>query len=82
MHYNLLIKKKGVPAMLNKDLLKAEIYRKKHTQSSIAYEIGMRPSLFSSRMKKGNFRRAEVENIIRILNIENPIDIFFDEEAS
>lgn len=53
--------------------MKAEGY----TQSELANELGMSEKTLSSRFKKGIFGSDEIEKMIVILKIQNPIEIFF-----
>ena len=63
--------------MLDTVKLKAATYAAGYTQGSLAEEIGLHQSSYSERLRNGNFRRAEIEAIMRILRIENPAEIFF-----
>ena len=61
-----------------KDKVKGEIIKNGLTCQEIAKMIGMSPSTFSRRLKKGVFGTDEVTKIMEILNIEDPMSIFFD----
>jgi transcriptional regulator with XRE-family HTH domain len=57
--------------------LKGLIVAKGYTQETIAGKLGMSTKTFYSRMKTGKFGSDEIEVLIEILDIKNPIDIFF-----
>lgn len=58
------------------NLLKAEIAKADMTQTELAEKIGMSPQTLSKKIKTGKFGLTEVEKIIRVLNLINPIEIF------
>ena len=62
--------------MLNVQELKAAIVRKGYTQSDIANKIGISSKTFGNRLKKGVFRSDEIELMIDILEISDPMFIF------
>lgn len=47
------------------------------SQRQVAKKLGMTEKTFYSKMKKGVFGTDEVDQMIAILKIENPVDIFF-----
>ncbi len=63
--------------MIDVKALKAEVVRNGYTQEKLAKEIGMSARTFSNRLKKGVFGSDEIELMITILNIKEPIPIFF-----
>lgn len=60
------------------DELKGKIRAKGYTQKKLAREIGMSPKTLSNRLNKGIFGSVEIEKMIKILDIKNPIEIFFN----
>ncbi|CEQ14817.1 helix-turn-helix domain-containing protein [Paraclostridium sordellii] len=56
-----------------KGRMKAEGY----TQAELAKKLGISAKTLSTRLKKGVFGSDEIEKMITILKIENPIEIFF-----
>ena len=56
-----------------KGRMKAEGY----TQADLAKELGISTKTLSTRLKKGVFGSDEIEKMITILKITNPIEIFF-----
>lgn len=63
--------------MLNKRALKAEMIRYGYTNASIAKAIGISERTFSSRLKSGEFGSDEMDALVEVLHITNPIPIFF-----
>lgn len=68
--------------MVRTDLLRGKIAEKGFSQSSLAKEIGITGKSFYNKMQKGVFRSDEIQKMIEILEIENPIAIFFDSEVT
>lgn len=58
--------------------LKGLIARNGLTQKQVAEKLKMTPKTFSVKMRKGTFGIDEANQMIRILHIENPSQIFFD----
>lgn len=63
--------------MIKTDELRGIIATKKLTQSKIANIIGITPKTFYEKMKKGVFGSDEIEIMIEVLEIEDPLEIFF-----
>lgn len=63
--------------MINTNLLKGKIAEKGKSQSDIAKAIGIAPKTFYEKMNKGVFGSDEIEIMIDVLEIEDPIKIFF-----
>ncbi|AWK52801.1 DUF739 domain-containing protein [Clostridium beijerinckii] len=57
--------------------LKGKIRAKGYTQDKLAKELGISPKTLSNKLSKGVFGSDEIDKMIRILEIENPIEIFF-----
>lgn len=49
------------------------------SQRKVAQQLGMTERTFYAKMKKGVFGTDEVQRMIEILRIENPVDIFLRE---
>ncbi len=64
--------------MVNVNELKAAIVRKGLTQEKVASAIGITPRTFTSRLKKGFFGSDEIEKMMVLLEINDPMPIFFD----
>lgn len=63
--------------MIDVASLRAEMTRYGITQKQLAESIGISPRTFSNKMKKGVFRSDEIEQMIQILKIKDPMSIFF-----
>lgn len=63
--------------MFSKNEFRAELVRKGYTQKSLAEKIGMTPKTLYLKMKTGKFGTDEVNKIMEVLNIQDPIPIFF-----
>lgn len=68
--------------MVQIDKLRGIIAEKGFSQTDVAKEIGITPKTFYDRMKKGVFGSDEIEIMIRLLNIKDPVSIFFAEEVT
>lgn len=64
--------------MVNKAELKAAIARKGLRQSDVAKELGISERAFSSKINKGVFWSDEIEVMISLLDITDPLPVFFD----
>lgn len=62
---------------MNVKALKAEIVRAGYTQAEVAKLIGISETTMSRRMNSKDFGLEEAEKLIKLLNIQNPQDIFF-----
>lgn len=63
--------------MIDVASLRAEMTRYGITQKQLAESIGISPRTFSNKMKKGVFGSDEIEQMIQILKIKDPMSIFF-----
>lgn len=63
--------------MVNTNELKAAFKRKAYTQENVAKMLGINPRTLSNKMKKGVFNSNEIERLIKILDIKEPLPIFF-----
>lgn len=57
--------------------LKAAIVRKGLTQEKVAGILGITPKTFYNKMSKGVFGSDEIEKMIEVLEISDPVSIFF-----
>lgn len=67
---------------MNVNLLKAEIVKNGYTLTRLAKELDMAPSTVVRKMKTNSFKMSEAENIIRILSIDKPDEVFFDQKVT
>ena len=63
--------------MLDVKSLKAEMARNGYTQTSLAKEIGITPRTFATRLRTQDFGSKEIEIMIKLLNLKEPMKIFF-----
>lgn len=63
--------------MIRVDKLRGIIAQKNMSQSDVAKVIGITPKTFYTKMKKGVFGSDEIDAMISLLDIKNPVDIFF-----
>lgn len=64
--------------MLNVPEFKALMVRKGYTQKSLSAILGISEKTFCERMRKKRFGTEEIEQLIPLLEISNPMQIFFD----
>jgi transcriptional regulator with XRE-family HTH domain len=56
---------------------KAAMVRKGYTQKDLAKALGLSEKTFGERLKRKTFGSDEIEKLITILNISDPMPIFF-----
>lgn len=64
--------------MLNVPEFKAAMVRKGYTQKALSEKLGISEKTFCERIKTKRFGTEEIEILIPLLEIENPMPIFFD----
>lgn len=63
--------------MIDVKRLKGIIAENDKSKTQVAKEIGMSRTTFERKMDKGVFGSDEIEKIIEVLNIDDPMPIFF-----
>ena len=63
--------------MLNVPEFKAAMARKGYTQKALAQILGISEKTFYDRMKNKRFGSDEIEKLIKVLEISDPMPIFF-----
>lgn len=63
--------------MVDTKSLRAEMVRKGVTQEDVAKQLNISSRTFSNRMAKGVFGSDEIEKLVKILDIKDPMSIFF-----
>ena len=63
--------------MVRSDLLNGEIARAGFSRASLARAIGITPKTFYDKEKKGVFGSDEIERIVTVCQIADPMPIFF-----
>lgn len=62
--------------------LRGLIVKNNLTQKQLAEELGMSKKTFYLKMKKGVFGSDDIEKMIDILQIEDPISVFFAKKVT
>lgn len=63
--------------MVDTDKLRGIISEKGLSQRSVARKIGIAEGSFYRKMRKKVFNSDEIYKLIELLDIDNPVDIFF-----
>ena len=63
--------------MIKTDELRGIIAQNGFSQSDVAAKIGITPKTFYEKMKIGIFGSDEIEVMINMLHIDDPVPIFF-----
>ena len=63
--------------MIRVNELKGQIVSCGLTQKDVANRLGISDRAFRNRLKKGIFTNNEIQIMIELLDIKNPMDIFF-----
>ena len=74
--------KGGEAQMINIDKLNGKIAENRLTREKLAKAMGISTRGLSLKLKKGVFNNVEIEKLVKILKIDNPIEIFFDDFMS
>lgn len=68
--------------MIDTHALKVKIVDENLTQKDVAQQLGITPKTFYKKMKKGIFNSNEIEQLIVILRIPDPMSIFFAQKVT
>ena len=68
--------------MIDTHALKVKIVDENLTQKDVAQQLGITPKIFYKKMKKGIFNSNEIEQLIVILRIPDPMSIFFAQKVT
>lgn len=68
--------------MIATDKLRGIIAERGMSQRQVAKSLGITEKTFYTKMKKGVFGTDEVDSMITLLQIENPVEIFFDKKVT
>lgn len=63
--------------MIDTNALRGRIAEKGLSQSRVAKHIGITPETFYRKMSRGVFGSDEIEKMVSLLEIEDPVRIFF-----
>lgn len=68
--------------MFDKKRLQAQMVLKDINAEELSEQLGINPSTFYRKMNNdGDFSRSEIEKMIIILEINDPVFVFFDNNA-
>lgn len=68
--------------MFDRKRLQAQMVLKDINAEELSEQLGINPSTFYRKMNNdGDFSRAEIEKMIIILEINDPVFVFFDNNA-
>ena len=68
--------------MIRTNELKGIIVKQGYSQRKVAKLLGLSEKTFYSKMKKGVFNSDEIEALIRLLDISDPVSIFFTDHVA
>ena len=68
--------------MIDVNKLRGRMAEKNRNGRDMARVIGKTPKTFYSKMKAGVFDSDEIEAMVRDLDIQNPLEIFFANEVT
>ena len=68
--------------MVDTNKLKGVIAERGYSQRNVAKRLGMTDKTFYTKMKKGVFDSDEIERMISMLDIREPIKVFFAENVT
>lgn len=63
--------------MIDVNELKACIVRKGMTQADVAKSLNMTPKTFYNHVQRGVFGSDEIEKMVALLDIADPVSVFF-----
>ena len=63
--------------MIRTDLLRGKIAQKGTSQRKVAVELGITEKTFYQKMKRGLFSSDEIYQMMEMLEIDDPKEIFF-----
>lgn len=66
--------------MIDVNKLRGIMAERRVSQSGLAHELGITPKTFYEKMKKGVFGSDEIQIMIDVLKINDPMAIFFAKE--
>jgi len=82
MTATLQVTTKSEVRIMDANALRGEIKRCGLTQEKVAMLIGMSPKTFSLKLKRGVFGIDEAERMIELLQIKDPVAIFFNKKVT
>lgn len=74
--------KEVIRSLVRTDLLRGKIAEKGFSQAGMAKILGISGKSFYNKMQKGIFKSDEIQKMIEVLDIDNPIAYFFAQEVT
>lgn len=74
--------KEVIRSLVRTDLLRGKIAEKGFSQARMAKILGISGKSFYNKMQKGIFKSDEIQKMIDVLDIDNPIAYFFAQEVT
>lgn len=68
--------------MINENLLKASYVAKGLTQEEVAEKLGITTNTFRYKIKNNTLDVRQMDVLIELLDIKNPIEIFFTKQIT
>ena len=68
--------------MIRTDLLRGKIAERGTSQRKVAGMLGITGKTFYQKMKQGRFYSDEIDRMMEILGIEDPMEIFFAKKVA
>ena len=68
--------------MIRTSELRGLIAKNGLSQREVAKRIGVHEETFYRKMREGKFGSDEMQKLVRLLHIENPVEIFFADEVT
>jgi len=76
-------RKRGDNLMFNERALRAQMVLQGINTIELSKRLNINPSTFQRKMSNnGSFTRKEINELIKILNISNPMEIFFADKLT
>lgn len=74
--------KEEITELIRTDIIRGKMAEKGYTQIALAEILGITPKSFQNKMRKGVFKSNEMEKMISVLEIENPVAVFFCQKSN
>lgn len=68
--------------MLDKRALRAEMVRHGYNNATLSKELGITERTLANRFKTGDFGSKEIEVMIDVLHLQDPMSIFFTNKVT
>lgn len=68
--------------MIDTNVLRGRIAERRLSQAKVAETLGISPKAFYEKMKRGVFNSNEIDKMIKLLEIEDAMAIFFADDVT